>query len=453
MAMQLISDQATPLKGRIEVPGDKSVSHRALMIGAVAVGETRIEGLLEGEDVLHTAAALRALGAEIERDGDGVYRIHGTGIGGLRAPASVLDLGNSGTGARLLIGLLASHPFTSHITGDASLSARPMGRITTPLKEMGARFVGQGGGCLPLAVIGAEAPIPITYRLPVASAQVKSAILLAGLNTPGQTTVIEPQPTRDHSEIMMRYFGVDIAVEDIEGEDGARAITVTGQPEIAGRHLHIAGDPSSAAFPAVAAALVPGSEITLGHIGINPLRMGLYETLREMGADLSVDATDANAAGGEPTADITIRAGALRGVDVPAARAPSMIDEYPILAVAAACAEGTTTLRGLAELRLKESDRIAAIAAGLKACGVKVTEDADSLVIVGAGGPPPGGGNVASLFDHRIAMAFLVLGMAASSPVSVDDGTAIATSFPGFVELMNGLGGRIHQPAGAEARA
>jgi 3-phosphoshikimate 1-carboxyvinyltransferase len=318
---------------------------------------------------------------------------------------------------------------------------------------MGARFVGQGGGCLPLAVIGAETPIPITYRLPVASAQVKSAILLAGLNTPGQTTVIEPQPTRDHSEIMMRYFGVDIKVEDIEGTEGGRAITLTGQPEIAGRHLHIAGDPSSAAFPAVAAAIVPGSEITLGHIGINPLRMGLYETLREMGADLSIDAANSKTEGGEPTADITIRAGALRGVDVPADRAPSMIDEYPILAVAAACAEGTTTLRGLAELRVKESDRIAAIAAGLKASGVKVTEDADSLTIQGSGGPPPGGGDVASLFDHRIAMAFLVLGMAASSPVSVDDGTAIATSFPGFVELMNGLGGRIHQPAGAEAGA
>ncbi|MEE8515381.1 MAG: 3-phosphoshikimate 1-carboxyvinyltransferase [Alphaproteobacteria bacterium] len=446
MAMQLISDQASPLKGSIRVPGDKSVSHRALMMGAIAVGETRIEGLLEGEDVLHTAAALRALGADIEHDGDGVYRIHGTGIGGLQAPANVLDLGNSGTAARLLIGLLASHPFTSHVTGDASLSTRPMGRITTPLKEMGARFVGQGGGCLPLAVIGAETPIPITYRLPVASAQVKSAILLAGLNTPGQTTVIEPQPTRDHSEIMMRSFGVDIAVEDIEGEDGARAITVTGQPEIAGRNLHIAGDPSSAAFPAVAAAIVPGSEITLGHIGINPLRMGLYETLREMGADLSVNADNAKTEGGEPTADITIRAGTLRGVDVPAARAPSMIDEYPILAVAAACAEGTTTLRGLAELRVKESDRIAAIAAGLKACGIKVTEDADSLVIVGAGGPPPGGGDVASLFDHRIAMAFLVLGMAAIKPVSVDDGSAITTSFPGFVELMNGLGGRIHTP-------
>ncbi len=446
MAMQLISDQASPLKGNIQVPGDKSVSHRALMIGSVAVGETRIEGLLEGEDVLHTAAALKVLGADIERDGDGVYRIHGTGIGGLQAPASVLDLGNSGTGARLLIGLLASHPFTSHITGDASLSARPMGRITEPLKDMGAGFIGQGSGCLPLAVIGAEAPIPITYRLPVASAQVKSAILLAGLNTPGRTTVIEPQPTRDHSEIMMRYFGVDIEVEDIEGEDGARAITVTGQPEIVGRHLHIAGDPSSAAFPAVAAAIVPGSEITLGHIGINPLRMGLYETLREMGADLSVEATDANAGGGEPTADITIRAGPLMGVDVPAARVPSMIDEYPILAVAAACAEGTTTLRGLAELRVKESDRIAAIAAGLKACGVQVDEDADSLVIVGAGGPPPGGGEVASHFDHRIAMAFLVLGMAAIKPVSVDDGTAIATSFPGFIELMNGLGGHIHTP-------
>ncbi len=453
MATQLISAPATPLKGNVRVPGDKSVSHRALMIGAVAVGETRIEGLLEGEDVLHSAAALRALGAEIERDGDGVWRIHGTGIGGLQAPASVLDLGNSGTGARLLMGLVASHPFTSHITGDASLTARPMGRITTPLKEMGASFIGQGGGCLPLAVIGAEAPVPITYRLPVASAQVKSAILLAGLNTPGQTTVIEPQPTRDHSEIMMRYFGVDIAVEDLEGKDGGsekggRAITVTGQPEITGRHIHIAGDPSSAAFLAVAAAIVAGSEITLGHIGINPLRMGLYETLREMGADMSIEPANSKTEGAEPTADITIRAGALTGVDVPADRAPSMIDEYPILAVAAACAEGTTTLNGLAELRLKESDRIAAIAAGLKACGVKVTEDADSLVIEGTGSPPPGGGVIASLFDHRIAMAFLVLGMAAKKPVSVDDGTAIATSFPGFVDLMNGLGGRIQEPGG-----
>lgn len=453
MAMPLISDQATPLKGEIDVPGDKSVSHRALMIASVAVGETRIEGLLESDDILHTATALRGLGADIERGGDGIYTVYGVGIGGLQAPASVLDLGNSGTGARLLIGLLATHPFTSHITGDASLAARPMGRITEPLREIGARFVGHGGTRLPLAIIGAETPLPITYRLPVASAQVKSAILLAGLNTPGRTTVIEPQPTRDHSEILMRYFGVDIDVEDIEGEGGGRAITVTGQPEIVGRHVHIAGDPSSAAFPAIAAAIVPGSEVTLRHVGINPLRMGLYETLQEMGADISVDETDVEAKGGEAIANITVRAGTLKGIDVRAERAPSMIDEYPILAVAAACAEGTTTLRGLAELRVKESDRIAAIASGLAACGIKVEEDTDSLTIVGAGGPPPGGGDVISHFDHRIAMAFLVLGMAAMRPVSVDDGSAIATSFPGFAELMNGLGGHIHEPVGAQGDA
>ncbi len=441
MATPLMSIRSGVLEGDVRVPGDKSISHRALILGAVAVGETAIDGLLESDDVMRTAAALGALGARIERGDDDVYRIQGVGVGGLAAPETVLDMGNSGTGARLLIGLVASHPFTCHFTGDASLRARPMARVATPLQRMGARFVAPPEMRLPLAVIGTEMPVPITYRLPVASAQVKSAILFAGLNTPGVTTVIEPAPTRDHSEIMLGHFGAEVEVTETDG--GGREITLAGQPEISGREISVPGDPSSAAFPAVAALLVPGSEVVLRGIGINPLRMGIYETLREMGADIGY--RNRRQVAGEPVADIAVRAGALGGVDVPPDRAPALIDEYPVLAIAAACAEGTTRLNGLGELRVKESDRLAAIAEGLAASGVEVEEGEDSLIIQGAGGAPPGGGRIESQLDHRIAMAFLILGMVADKPVHIDDASVIDTSFPGFAELMNGLGAEIRE--------
>ncbi|MCH8096243.1 MAG: 3-phosphoshikimate 1-carboxyvinyltransferase [Proteobacteria bacterium] len=441
MATPLMSIRSGVLEGDVRVPGDKSISHRALILGAVAVGETAIDGLLESDDVMCTAAALGALGARIERGDDGVYRVQGVGVGGLAAPGTVLDMGNSGTGARLLIGLVASHPFTCHFTGDASLRSRPMARVATPLRRMGARFVASPEMRLPLAVIGTEMPVPITYRLPVASAQVKSAILLAGLNTPGVTTVIEPAPTRDHSEIMLGHFGAEVGVT--ETGEGGRVITLAGQPEISGREISVPGDPSSAAFPAVAALLVPGSDVVLRGIGINPLRAGIYETLREMGAD--IEYRNRRLIGGEPIADIAVSAGALRGVDVPPDRAPAMIDEYPVLAIAAACAEGTTRLNGLGELRVKESDRLSAIAEGLAASGVEVEEGEDSLIIQGAGGPPPGGGRIESQLDHRIAMAFLILGMVADKPVHIDDASVIDSSFPGFAELMNGLGAEIRE--------
>jgi 3-phosphoshikimate 1-carboxyvinyltransferase len=444
----LVSHPAGALVGTVKVPGDKSISHRALMIGALAVGETTIEGLLEGEDVLRTAAAMRALGAQIERgqveqgsaerSADGVWRVHGRGIGGLAEPADVLDMGNAGTGARLLMGLLASHRLTAFMTGDASLRRRPMGRVAAPLRLMGAEIVARGGDRLPLAVIGAAEPMPITYRLPVPSAQVKSALLLAGLNTPGETTVIEPEPTRDHTELMLRHYGATLRVEQVaEG----RAVTIVGQPELAGRAIRVPGDPSSAAFPLVAALIRPGSRLRLAGIGMNPHRIGLIETLREMGADIALE--NARDAAGEPVADLVVQASELRGVEVPAERAPSMIDEYPILAVAAACAGGRTVMRGLAELRVKESDRLAAVANGLAACGVKVAAGEDSLTVDGTGRPPAGGATIPTGLDHRIAMAFLVLGMAAGAPVGVDDAAPIDTSFPGFAGLMNGLGARI----------
>ncbi|MBI1209720.1 MAG: 3-phosphoshikimate 1-carboxyvinyltransferase [Azospirillum sp.] len=435
----LRSAASGPLSGRVRVPGDKSISHRALMLGAVAIGTTEIEGLLEGEDVLHTAAAMRALGAGLERGGNGVWRVQGVGVGGLLEPAQVLDMGNSGTAARLLIGLVAGHPITTFFTGDASLNRRPMARVITPLERVGASFVGRSGGRLPLAVIGAERAVPIVYRLPVASAQVKSAILFAGLNAAGTTTVIEPEPTRDHSELMLRHFGARVTVE--RQADGALAVSLDGQPELTARPVAVPADPSSAAFPAVAAAIRPGSEITLTGVGLNPRRTGLYQTLVEMGADITFENRREQA--GEPVADLRVRASELRGVEVPPERAPSMIDEYPVLAVAAACAHGTTVMRGLAELRVKESDRLAMIADGLAACGVAVEAGPDSLVVYGTGAPPPGGATVATAMDHRIAMSFLVLGLASSAPVTIDDGRFIDTSFPGFVGLINGLGGGI----------
>lgn len=420
------------------MPGDKSISHRALMFGALAVGETVIEGLLEGEDVLRTAAAMRALGARAERGADGVWRVRGRGVGGLAEPDDVLDMGNAGTGARLLMGLLASHRVTAILTGDASLRRRPMGRVAAPLRLMGAEFVARGGDRLPLAVLGTAEPMPITYRLPVPSAQVKSAVLLAGLNTPGETTVIEPEPTRDHTELMLRHYGATVRVEQLpEG----RAVTVEGQPEITGRAVRVPADPSSAAFPIVAALIRPGSRVVLPGVGLNPHRIGLIDTLREMGADIAV--ANARIEAGEPVADLTVEAGELAGVDVPPERAPSMIDEYPVLAIAAACAKGRTTMRGLAELRVKESDRLAAVADGLAACGVEVEAGEDSLTVHGTGKRPRGGATVPSGLDHRIAMSFLVLGMAAEAPVGVDDAGPIETSFPGFAPLMNRLGARI----------
>jgi 3-phosphoshikimate 1-carboxyvinyltransferase len=409
------------------------------MIGALAVGETRIHGLLEGKDVLNTAQAMRALGAEVTRDEASVWHVHGVGVGGFSEPDDVIDMGNSGTGARLLTGLVAAHPFACHITGDASLRTRPMARIIAPLQEMGARFIARAGGRLPMAVIGAEMPLPISYTLPVASAQVKSAILLGGLNTAGITTVIEPQPTRDHSELMLRHFGATITIEDLP--TGGRRIALTGQPELTGHEVRVAGDPSSAAFPAVAALIVPGSRVTLRHVGLNPLRDGLYRTLVEMGADIRFENRRDEA--GEPVADLIVSHGVLKGVEVPPERAPSMIDEYPILAIAAACAEGTTVMRGIAELRVKESDRLSAIADGLKANGVRVEVGEDSLTVHGTGGKVPGGGIVATHMDHRIAMSFLVLGLASDKSVTVDDGAMIATSFPGFAPLMTGLGAKL----------
>jgi 3-phosphoshikimate 1-carboxyvinyltransferase len=435
----LASQPVDRLEGAVRVPGDKSISHRALMIAAMAVGETVISGLLEGEDVMATAAALAALGVASHRGDDGRWHVAGVGIGGLAEPDRVLDLGNSGTSARLLMGLLATHPHTSFLTGDASLCRRPMARVAEPIERMGAAVLARTGCRLPLALTGAADPIPIAYELPVPSAQVKSAVLLAALNTPGETTVIETRPSRDHTELMLRAFGADIRID--ETASGGREIVLTGQPEFEARPVAVPGDPSSAAFPGVAALVVPGSEVTVQGIGLNPSRTGLLKTLSEMGA--RIDIAETGSSPGERLGDVTFRAGSLRGVDVPAARAPTMIDEYPILAVAASCADGTTRMHGLAELRVKESDRLAAIADGLQACGVDARIDGDSLIVEGSGGRPPGGGRIASRLDHRIAMSFLVMGLAARQPVAIDDGTVIDTSFPGFVQSMNGLGAAI----------
>jgi 3-phosphoshikimate 1-carboxyvinyltransferase len=438
-AAPLTSGTAGRLTGTCRVPGDKSLSHRALILGSLAIGRTRVTGLLEGEDVLATADAMRALGARVTRQADGEWLVSGVGIGGLQEPDTLLDMGNSGTGARLVMGAVAGHDITAFFTGDASLRRRPMARVTEPLSRMGAKIVAREGGRLPLALSGAAAPLPITYASPVASAQVKSAILLAGLSAPGETTVIEPLASRDHTENLLRHFGAQVT--STPTNEGGRRITVAGQPELKAGDIVIPGDPSSAAFPAVAALLLPQSEITIEGVGINPLRAGLFETLDDMGADITF--ANRRVAGGEPVADLVIRAGALKAVTVPAERAPSMIDEYPILAVAAAFAKGRSVMHGLAELRVKESDRLAAIAKGLSDCGITTQIEGDTLIVEGKGGKVRGGAAVASALDHRIAMSFLMLGMAAEKPVTIDDGTTIATSFPGFVELVNGLGGSI----------
>jgi 3-phosphoshikimate 1-carboxyvinyltransferase len=425
-----------PLAGEIVVPGDKSISHRALMFGALAVGETRITGLLEGEDVLRTAAAMRALGAEIWRDGAD-WLVAGRGIGGLSAPDDVLDMGNSGTAARLLAGILASHDIFSVMTGDASLRKRPMRRVIEPLRACGAVFSARLGDRLPLSIQGARDALPITYRLPVASAQVKSAVLLAGLNARGVTEVEEPEPTRDHSENMLRHFGAALTVERL---GSGRVIRLTGQPELRGADVAVPGDPSSAAFPIVAGLLVPGSRLTVTAVGLNPLRTGLFETLREMGADLTI--RNPRVQGGESIGDVVVEHTALTAVDVPPGRAPSMIDEYPILAVACAVARGTSRLRGLAELRVKESDRLAATVAMLGAGGVFVEVEDDDLIIHGSA-QPAGGGLVETHMDHRLAMSALVFGQVTGAEMRIDDASFIETSFPGFVPLMQKLGANI----------
>ena len=427
---------SVPLSGRLGVPGDKSISHRALMFGAMAVGTTEITGLLEGEDVLRTAAAMRALGAEVTQTGPGAWRVAGRGVGGLVEPADVLDMGNSGTAARLLLGLLSGHPIFAVMTGDASLRRRPMKRVTDPLSATGATFWTREGGRLPLAVRGAADPLPIDYVLPVASAQVKSACLLAGLCAPGTTRVVEPEPTRDHTENMLRHFGARVTVTDTPQ---GRVVTLEGQPELMAAPVVVPGDPSSAAFPIVAALLVPGSRVVVENVGLNLLRTGLIATLREMGATLRVE--NERIAGGEPVGDIVAEYTALQGVEVPPGRAPSMIDEYPVLAVAAAAARGVTRMKGLAELRVKESDRLSATAALLAVNGVTAAIEGDDLIVQGTGGAIPGGGTVETHMDHRIAMSALVMGLAARMPVAVDDAAFIDTSFPGFAALMNGLAG------------
>ena len=425
-----------PLKGRLRVPGDKSISHRALILGALAVGETRILGLLEGEDVLNTANAVRALGASVERRGEGEWRVHGVGVGGFAQPAAALDFGNSGTGCRLMLGAVAGCPITATFDGDASLRKRPMRRVLDPLERIGAHTLTSNDGRLPLTLAGAREPIPIVFEPAVPSAQLKSAVLLAGLAAPGETVVIEAEATRDHTEKMLAHFGAQLRVEVLRA---GRRIALTGQPELMPQPIMVPADPSSAAFPLVAALITPGSDVIIEGVMLNPLRTGLFATLAEMGA--SIERLAARNEGGEEIADLRVRAGTLRGVDVPAARAPAMIDEYPVLAIAAAFAEGITVMRGLKELRVKESDRLAGTAELLRANGVTVDVEGDDLIVHGSGsGRAAGGGLVATHMDHRIAMSALVMGLASEKPVQADDTAFIATSFPGFADLMRSLG-------------
>jgi len=424
------------VQGRARVPGDKSISHRALILGALTVGETTVGGLLEGEDVLHTANAMRALGAHLERTGEQAWRIRGVGVAGFAQPAGPLDFGNSGTGCRLTIGAVAGSPVTVAFVGDESLRSRPMRRVLDPLEKMGARVLEVAdGGRLPLTIRGAADPIPIIYESPVASAQLKSAVLLAGLAAPGETTVIEAEATRDHTERLLKHFGAKITSKS-HGEHGRR-IVLKGQPELEPANVLVPADPSSAAFPLVAALLAPGSELVLEAVMTNPLRTGLLTTLREMGA--SIEVVDKRDGGGEEIGDLRVRTSTLKGIDVPAERAPSMIDEYPLLAVAASFAEGVTRMRGLQELRVKESDRLAATVDMLRANGVAAEIEGDDLIVQGKG-RPAGGAEVKTQMDHRIAMSALVMGLASENPVRVDDSAFIATSFPGFVELMRSIG-------------
>ena len=439
-AQPMTARKSGPLSGTAAVPGDKSISHRALIFGAMAVGETKITGLLEGQDVLDTAAAMRAFGAEVTRHGLGDWSVHGVGVGGFREPADVIDCGNSGTGVRLIMGTMATTAMTATFTGDASLRKRPMGRVTDPLALFGTRAYGRQGGRLPMTVVGAANPVPVRYALPVASAQVKSAVLLAGLNAPGETVVIEREPTRDHSERMLLGFGAELHVE--KGAEG-HVITLKGRPELRPQSVAVPRDPSSAAFPVCAALIVEGSDILVPGVSQNLTRNGLYITLVEMGAEIAF--LNPREEGGEPVADLRVRfSGNMQGIEVPPERAPSMIDEYPILSVVAAFASGKTVMKGVKELRVKESDRIDAMARGLEACGVRIEEDEDTLIVHGMGpGGMPGGATCATHLDHRIAMSFLVAGMAAQKPVSVDDASPILTSFPIFEGLMKDLGAQL----------
>ncbi len=433
----MTSSPCTGLTGTADVPGDKSISHRSLILGALSVGETHIRGLLEGQDVLDTAKAMRAFGAEVTREDDGTWVVHGVGVGGFAEPEQVIDCGNSGTGVRLIMGAMATCPITATFTGDASLNSRPMARITDPLSLFGCQSVGRAGGRLPMTLVGAKDPIPVEYTTPVPSAQVKSAVLLAGLNAPGKTIVTEKEATRDHTERMLAGFGAEITVE--ETNEG-RVITLAGQPELKPQSIDVPRDPSSAAFPVCAALITPGSDVLVPNIGLNPTRAGLFTTLREMGADLVYE--NERMESGEPVADLRARYSPdMQGIEVPPARAASMIDEYPILSVVAANARGVTMMRGVKELRVKESDRIDAMAVGLRANGVSVEEGEDWWSVTGLGaGNVPGGQTCAARLDHRIAMSFLILGMAAQAPVSVDDAAPIATSFPIFEGLMSSLG-------------
>lgn len=441
-AQPMIASKSGPLSGTASVPGDKSISHRALIFGAMAVGETRISGLLEGQDVLDTAKAMQAFGATVTRQGLGDWTVNGVGVGGFQEPADVIDCGNSGTGVRLIMGTMATTPITATFTGDASLRKRPMGRVTDPLSLFGTRAYGRKGGRLPMTVVGAAAPVPVRYALPVASAQVKSAVLLAGLNAPGETVVIEKEPTRDHSERMLLGFGATLNVEKTaEGH----VITLLGRPELRPQTVAVPRDPSSAAFPVCAALIIEGSDILVPGVSQNLTRNGLYLTLVEMGADITFD--NPREEGGEPVADLRVRfSGNMQGIEVPPERAPSMIDEYPVLSVVAAFASGKTVMRGVKELRVKESDRIDAMARGLEACGVRIEEDEDTLIVHGMGpGGMPGGATCATHLDHRIAMSFLVAGMAAKAEIAVDDASPILTSFPIFEGLMTGLGASLRR--------
>ncbi|MDD9746536.1 MULTISPECIES: 3-phosphoshikimate 1-carboxyvinyltransferase [Marinovum] len=440
----MISTPCGPLSGIAEVPGDKSISHRSLILGAMAVGETVVTGLLEGEDVLDTAKAMRAFGAEVIRDDDGTWHVHGVGVGGFAEPDQVIDCGNSGTGVRLIMGAAATSPISVTYTGDASLNKRPMARVTDPLALFGCQAVGRSGGRLPMTLVGAAEPVPVRYQVPVPSAQVKSAVLLAGLNAPGQTVVIEKEATRDHTERMLAGFGAEITTEET---DEGRVITLTGQPELTPQVIAVPRDPSSAAFPVCAALITPGSDVLVPGIGLNPTRAGLFTTLQEMGADLTYE--NQREEGGEPVADLRAKYSPdMKGIDVPPARAASMIDEYPVLSVVAANATGVTNMTGVKELRVKESDRIEAMATGLRACGVTVEDGPDWWRVTGQGpGTVSGGATCASHLDHRIAMSFMVLGMSTRQPVRVDDGTPIATSFPIFEPLMAQLGADVRREA------